>query len=759
MEADKPPITEETAWEPYDRGFTVIPLGSPFETPPPYFVNKRFDGNKEKAQQEWPKQARVPWAKYQKVTPSLEDMDYWTASYPRANWAIVTGAHVIVVDADSEEAVQFMESGTVGRTPWKVKTGKGKHFYYAVNPNVEIRNSVNPHSKIDIRGLGGYVVAPGSTHANGSRYEWEYDASWVINSIDDLPCLSEDDLQAIQQFNGRHVINQTKADATKTKATTEVKGNLGFSTADYQPKASGEAVSEGSRNQSAVSLTGQYIASGMDLRTIKQMLDTWNAGNSPPLNSSELNTCIASTVMTHLRKHPHDVIPVQLAPPEPAKASNLSLHDSGGMPGHLYDIPGVLGEVVQFANQTARRKQPALAVQSALALGSVVCGRYYKTDKGNFSSLYFLNIAKSASGKEHCKDVVEQILEASGYGRLISGSGYTSSGALFSELLHEPNHISIIDEFGKYLEGSQHKMNPHKAEAITRLVEAWSKCGSSLYPPVYSTMGMSKQAAEEMRKRCIKHPALTLLALTTPGTFYGALSPELVKDGFLGRFIVMESQLKRQVSSDPGLIEVPENITKWVATIRENLAGNLTSHMPPENKPAQNILVFEESALQRLKALDQEIIQKMDELEQYGIEVLLGRTREKAMRIALILALSVDPFAETITRQVTDWAVDYVTYFDYALVQSVIKKVGGSSFETLLKSCEEALRLAGKKGLTKREMARHPNFSKLDPRQEEAFFKTFLNRGLAQLLSLKTSGRPRQAWVHYTLVENAGGPE
>ncbi|MGI0115201.1 bifunctional DNA primase/polymerase [Zooshikella sp. RANM57] len=749
MEADKPPITEETAWELYDRGFTVIPLGSPFETPPPYFVNKRFDGNKEKAQQEWPKQARVPWAKYQKNTPSLEDMDYWTASYPRANWAIVTGARVIVVDADSEEAVQFMESGAVGRTPWKVKTGKGKHFYYAVNPNVEIRNSVNAHSKIDIRGQGGYVVAPGSTHANGNRYEWEYDASWVIDSIDDLPCLSEEDLQAIQQFNGRNVLSkssQVKTDSPKTNPEPEITGNLGFSTADYQPKASGEAVSEGSRNQSAVSLTGQYIASGMDLRTIKQMLDTWNTGNSPPLDPSELNTCIASTILTHLRKHPHDVIPVQSAPPEPAKASNLSLPDSGGMPGHLYDIPGVLGEVVQFANQTARRKQPALAVQSALALGSVVCGRYYKTDKGNFSSLYFLNIAKSASGKEHCKDVVEQILEASGYGRLISGSGYTSSGALFSELLHEPNHISIIDEFGKYLEGSQHKMNPHKAEAITRLVEAWSKCGSSLYPPVYSTMGMSKQAAEELRKRCIKHPALTLLALTTPGTFYSALSPELVKDGFLGRFIVMESQLKRQVSSDPGLIEVPENITKWVATIRENLAGNLTSHMPPENKPAQNILVFEESALQRLKALDQEIIQKMDELEQYGIEVLLGRTREKAMRIALILALSVDPFAETITRQVTDWAIDYVRYHDYYMVDTVVNRVGGSSFETQLKECVHEIEKAKERGLTLYEIGRNPCFSKMRSKERKEILDDICSRGHAR--AKPTGGRPRMAYVH-----------
>lgn len=466
----KPEYTEEVAWELYEQGFTIIPLGSPFDTPPPFFVNERCDGDIEKARKRWPKSPRTSWYKYQKQPPTQLEVERWTNQFPYANYAIVTGRSVIVVDADSEEAVQFMESGAVGRTPWKVKTAKGKHYYFQPHKSVDIRNSVNSKIKIDLHGHGGYVVAPGSTHSTGVKYEWEKDPSWPINSIHDLPCLTEEDLITINEFN----------DSSKPPA-----GNIGFNLKDYfHNKADGNPVQEGERNKSAVSLVGQYLSAGMDLHTIKQILSEWDKSNEPPLGKGELNTCIASMVATHLRNHPHDVVPVYPIIAKPPSTEDIP----NKMPDHLYNMPGVLGDVVKYLNATAARKQPALAIQSALALGSVICGRYYRTNKNNFSSLYFLNIAKSSSRKEHGKKMVEKILEAADLGPLISGSGYTSAGAVFSELLSRPLHISIIDEFGKLIESSQRTNNSHKDEAITQLVECWGRCDGAMRPPSYSTM-------------------------------------------------------------------------------------------------------------------------------------------------------------------------------------------------------------------------------------------------------------------------------
>lgn len=54
----------------------------------------------------------------------------------------------------------------------RVKTGGGGlHIFYAIE-GLSIKNRVNIYPGIDIRGEGGYVVAPPSLHASGSRYEW-----------------------------------------------------------------------------------------------------------------------------------------------------------------------------------------------------------------------------------------------------------------------------------------------------------------------------------------------------------------------------------------------------------------------------------------------------------------------------------------------------------------------------------------------------------------------------------------------------------
>src|SRR5690606_17775107 len=61
--------------------------------------------------------------------------------------------------------------GEVPRTA-TVRTGKGRHLYFR-HPGGTVRNFTRKLPGLDLRGDGGYVVAPPSTHANGERYVWE----------------------------------------------------------------------------------------------------------------------------------------------------------------------------------------------------------------------------------------------------------------------------------------------------------------------------------------------------------------------------------------------------------------------------------------------------------------------------------------------------------------------------------------------------------------------------------------------------------
>ena len=92
--------------------------------------------------------------------------EWWTAN-PDANIGIATGkvSNLVVVDVDGEEGKKSLAElvakyGKLPRTP-KVKTGKGVHYYLRPRDNT-VHNSVGRLGKgIDIRGDGGYVVAPG----------------------------------------------------------------------------------------------------------------------------------------------------------------------------------------------------------------------------------------------------------------------------------------------------------------------------------------------------------------------------------------------------------------------------------------------------------------------------------------------------------------------------------------------------------------------------------------------------------------------
>lgn len=96
------------------------------------------------------------------------------AKHPDANPAVATGGELYVLDADTPEAVGYLES--VGLTgTLRVRTGRGQHFYTHKPAEQEIRNASGQTiaAGVDGRGEGGYVVSAGAVHPDtGQPYEW-----------------------------------------------------------------------------------------------------------------------------------------------------------------------------------------------------------------------------------------------------------------------------------------------------------------------------------------------------------------------------------------------------------------------------------------------------------------------------------------------------------------------------------------------------------------------------------------------------------
>lgn len=119
------------------------------------------------------------------ATTDAAQIKAWWQKYPNANIGLATGSvsqNVFVIDLDIDEDRGIdgyhsledwqREHGDFPET-WTAITGRGGyHLYY--RGNGRIKNRAGIIDGVDIRGNGGYVVAPPSIHKNGNRYEWEY---------------------------------------------------------------------------------------------------------------------------------------------------------------------------------------------------------------------------------------------------------------------------------------------------------------------------------------------------------------------------------------------------------------------------------------------------------------------------------------------------------------------------------------------------------------------------------------------------------
>jgi hypothetical protein len=114
----------------------------------------------------------------------------WWTMWPEANVAICTGAvsGLVVLDRDDykggADSIEELERtySPLPETVLSITGGGGQHYVFA-HPGSHVKNKVETLGPgLDIRGDGGYIIAPPSLHTSGKRYVWE-----VEHEPDDTP--------------------------------------------------------------------------------------------------------------------------------------------------------------------------------------------------------------------------------------------------------------------------------------------------------------------------------------------------------------------------------------------------------------------------------------------------------------------------------------------------------------------------------------------------------------------------------------------
>ncbi len=160
----------------------------------------------------------------------------WWAQTPAANIGVATGPRsgVWVLDVDPQhegdqslaEVVSRYEElpDTVAvRTP-----SGGLHLWWKWPSDIEIRNSAGRvGAGIDVRGQGGYVIAPPSRLSNGRSYRWVQGSTEILSAPDWLVQLTQPpvspkiDTKSINRFSGPYCIAAIKNELTRLEQAQE----------------------------------------------------------------------------------------------------------------------------------------------------------------------------------------------------------------------------------------------------------------------------------------------------------------------------------------------------------------------------------------------------------------------------------------------------------------------------------------------------------------------------------------------------------
>jgi hypothetical protein len=215
------------------------------------------------------KPAIASWKEFQDRKPSEAELKIWFADGTQNNLGIVTGkvSGIVVVDFDSQEAIEFAERNNFPDTP-SVATGKGFHAYYRYKEGVRNFQKRDDLPQIDLRGDGGYVVAPPSIHPSGKQYQWVNGKGLDDLSLAELPEI---------------IIAQKPEEKVPLKDL-------------YQ------GVDKGSRNGSLTRLVGSWVNDHLSFQECLKMAFQWNEINLPPeTDRREIEQTVKSIFDMHHR--------------------------------------------------------------------------------------------------------------------------------------------------------------------------------------------------------------------------------------------------------------------------------------------------------------------------------------------------------------------------------------------------------------------------------------------------------------------------
>jgi hypothetical protein len=375
----------------------------------------------------------------------------------------------------------------------------------------------------------------------------------------------------------------------------------------------------------------------------------------------------------------------QIVPSE-VPVDEFGVLDAPSSIADLVNPPGLVGRLVDWMEDGAERPKRALYLGAALAFVGTLAGRKFASPTDLRTNLYLVTLAPSGHGKDHAIRKISQLIEAAALDRYLGPQHFMSASGLRNLINREPSTVCFMDEFAGLMRQIHDRRGGLHNQMIKHdLLQLFSAANRTFAGAEYAATPAVKVTA----------PNLSISGTSTPDDFWSSLTSLSTMDGLLARLILINVDGPKASRREPAISAryVPTNLIddcQRLAGARANIAK------ARGDTPEPRVVEFDEGGRAALQALTD----KVDAAEEGSSESPLTRVREHAIKLALTVAVGVDPDAPVITAEIFDWASRLALLSAATLMCEARDRIADGEREAAYNRILQLIRKAGRDGIT-----------------------------------------------------------
>ena len=326
--------------------------------------------------------------------------------------------------------------------------------------------------------------------------------------------------------------------------------------------------------------------------------------------------------------------------------------------------PGLAGAIAGYIYNSAPRPVKEVAIVAAIGFLAGVAGKAFNIPQSGLN-VYMILVAKSGVGKEAmhsglsliCNELRSTLPAAQ---KFVDFNDFASGPALVKACAAQSSFVNVAGEWGRKLKRLSEERNDTIMAGIrTAMTNLYQKSSGE------AMSGGITYSNKEQNIASLTGVAYSMIGETTPGTFYDALTPSMMEDGFLSRFIIVDYNGDRP--------PLNHNVDKTMPPqLAQALHGLCAQALTINTRFGVEKVTYNPQAAEMLNAFDLECDKKINESNDESQRQMWNRAHLKVCRVASLLAVA-DNWIEPVVNEVhVNWALELIQRDIHLMSQRII---------------------------------------------------------------------------------------